>query len=79
MELGGPFPGVVVPQEAWGVDGHIPDLVERFASADYVASAPDLYQPAGVYPSARPRSRRGRAGVPELDPAREMDDDPRRR
>jgi dienelactone hydrolase len=49
MELGGPFPGVVLLEEVWGVDGHIPDLVERSASAGYIAYAPDLYQPAGVY------------------------------
>lgn len=40
---GGDGPGVVVVQEWWGLDGHIKDVVDRFAAEGFVALAPDLY------------------------------------
>lgn len=40
----GPFPGVVVIQEWWGLDTHIKDVAERFAAEGFVAIAPDLYR-----------------------------------
>lgn len=40
----GPFPGVVVIQEWWGLEDHIKDVAERFAREGYVALAPDLYR-----------------------------------
>jgi carboxymethylenebutenolidase len=45
-----PLPGVVVIQEIWGVDGHIQDVADRFASAGYIALAPDLYSAGGGRP-----------------------------
>jgi carboxymethylenebutenolidase len=39
----GSGPGVVVIQEWWGLVPHIEDVCERFASAGFVALAPDLY------------------------------------
>jgi carboxymethylenebutenolidase len=36
-------PGVVVIQEWWGLDDHIVDVTNRFASEGFVALAPDLY------------------------------------
>ena len=39
----GPFPGVIVVQEWWGLDDHIKDVVRRFAEQGFVALAPDLY------------------------------------
>jgi carboxymethylenebutenolidase len=39
----GPFPGIIVVQEWWGVDEHIKDVARRFASEGFVALAPDLY------------------------------------
>jgi carboxymethylenebutenolidase len=39
----GPFPGVVVIQEWWGLVPHIKDVADRFAAAGFVALAPDLY------------------------------------
>lgn len=39
----GKGPGVVVIQEWWGLVPHIKDLCDRFASAGFVALAPDLY------------------------------------
>lgn len=40
----GPFPGVVVLQEIFGVNSHIRDVTERFARDGYIAIAPALYQ-----------------------------------
>ncbi len=40
---GGPFPGVVVVQEWWGLNDHIKDVTRRLASEGFVAVAPDLY------------------------------------
>ena len=42
-EGSGPFPGVIVIQEWWGLNDHIKDVTDRFAAAGYVALAPDLY------------------------------------
>jgi carboxymethylenebutenolidase len=40
----GPFPGVVVIQEWWGLDAHIKDVTDRFAREGFAALAPDLYR-----------------------------------
>ena len=40
---GGTYPGVVVIQEAFGVNSHIKKVTERIAQEGYVAIAPDLY------------------------------------
>ena len=39
----GKFPGMLVFQEAFGVNGHIRDITERFAREGYVAIAPELF------------------------------------
>src|SRR5438034_9837672 len=39
----GPFPGVIVVQEWWGLDEHIKDVARRFAAEGFPALAPDLY------------------------------------
>ena len=39
----GPFPGVIVIQEWWGLNHHIKDVAGRFAREGFVALAPDLY------------------------------------
>jgi carboxymethylenebutenolidase len=39
----GPFPGVVVIQEWWGLNDDIKDIARRFANEGYAALAPDLY------------------------------------
>jgi carboxymethylenebutenolidase len=39
----GPYPGVVVIQEIWGLDDHIRDVASRFAREGFIALAPDLY------------------------------------
>jgi carboxymethylenebutenolidase len=40
----GPFPGVVVLQEIFGVNDHIRDVTRRLAKEGYIAIAPALYQ-----------------------------------
>ena len=42
-EGAGPYPGLVVIQEWWGLDEHIKDVAQRFANEGFVALAPDLY------------------------------------
>ncbi len=47
---GGAFPGILIFQEAFGVNHHIRSLVSRFAEQGYVAIAPEFYHrtaPAG--------------------------------
>jgi carboxymethylenebutenolidase len=39
----GPFPGVVVIQEWWGVNDQIQGVADRLASEGYAAIVPDLY------------------------------------
>ncbi len=57
----GPLPGVIVIQEIWGVDEHIADLAERFATAGYVALAPDLFSAGGGRPPILAPERVARA------------------
>ena len=40
-------PGILVIQEAFGLNGHIQDVARRIAAEGYVALAPDLYWRAG--------------------------------
>ncbi|HEU4717550.1 MAG TPA: dienelactone hydrolase family protein [Bacteroidia bacterium] len=39
----GPFPGLLIFQEAFGVNSHIRDLAHRFAAEGYVCIAPELF------------------------------------
>jgi carboxymethylenebutenolidase len=39
----GPFPAIIVFQEAFGVNGHIRDVTDRIAREGYVAIAPELF------------------------------------
>jgi carboxymethylenebutenolidase len=43
----GKFPGMLVFQEAFGVNAHIRDITERIAREGYVAIAPELYHRSG--------------------------------
>ena len=45
-EGAGPWPGVVVIQEWWGLEPHIEDICRRFAKEGFAAIAPDLYHGA---------------------------------
>ena len=44
---GGPYPGVIVVMEAFGLNGHIRAVGERIAREGYVTIAPDLYHRFG--------------------------------
>jgi carboxymethylenebutenolidase len=39
----GPFPAILVFQEAYGVNDHIRDVTSRFARLGYLAAAPELF------------------------------------
>jgi carboxymethylenebutenolidase len=43
----GKFPGMLVLQEAFGVNGHIRDVTDRIAREGYVAIAPELFHRTG--------------------------------
>jgi len=44
---GGPRPGVIVVQEAFGLNAHIKDVTRRIAGEGYVALAPDMFWRGG--------------------------------
>lgn len=44
---GGPRPGVIVVQEAFGLNAHIQDVARRIAAEGYVALAPDMFWRGG--------------------------------
>ena len=46
-EDGGKLPGLLVFQEAFGVNPHIRDVTQRFAKQGYVAIAPELFHRTG--------------------------------
>ena len=39
----GPWPGLIVIQEWWGLDLQTQSIADRFAAIGYLAFAPDLY------------------------------------
>ncbi|MGE5186188.1 MAG: dienelactone hydrolase family protein [Acidobacteriota bacterium] len=45
----GPFPGVVVMQEAFGVNAYVRSVCERLADVGYVALAPELFHRHGTH------------------------------
>lgn len=72
----GPHPGLMVFQEAFGVNAHIRDVTERFAEQGYVAIAPELFHrtaPPGFeasyndFPSVRPHMQAVTAEAAEAD------------
>jgi carboxymethylenebutenolidase len=49
----GPWPAVLVIQEAFGLNGHIKEVARRIAAEGYVALAPDLFYRGGRGRTAR--------------------------
>ena len=49
---GGPYPGLIVVMEAFGLNDHIKGIADRFAAEGFVALAPNLFfrQPDNVAP-----------------------------
>lgn len=64
-KVAGSLPGLLVFQEAFGVNAHIRDVAERFAREGYLAIAPELFHRTGAgfegryddFPSAMPHMR----------------------
>ena len=72
----GRHPGLMVFQEAFGVNGHIRNVTERFAAQGYVAIAPELFHrtaPAGFegdykdFPSVMPHYQAVTTDAAEAD------------
>ncbi len=72
----GPHPGLLVFQEAFGVNHHIRSVTERFAAQGYVAIAPELFHrtaPPGLevsytdFPSVMPHLKAVTTETLELD------------
>ncbi len=59
----GPWPGVVLLHEAFGVDGVVRRQVRRIAAAGYLALAPDLFTDGGARRRLVPSFRAVAAGV----------------
>jgi len=62
----GPHPGMMVFQEAFGVNSHIRNVTDRFAAQGYVAIAPELFHRTappgfagnyGDFPAVRPHTQ----------------------
>jgi carboxymethylenebutenolidase len=75
-EQGGPHPGLLVFQEAFGVNRHIRKVSERFAAEGYVAIAPELFHrtaPPGFegsyadFPAIKPHYEAVTTETAELD------------
>jgi carboxymethylenebutenolidase len=73
---GGPHPGLLVFQEAFGVNRHIRKVTERFAAEGYVAIAPELFHrtaPPGFegsytdFPAVMPHAKAVTTETAELD------------
>jgi len=73
---GGPHPGLLVFQEAFGVNHHIRNVTERFAAEGYVAIAPELFHrtaPPGFegsytdFPAVLPHMQAMTTGTIEAD------------
>ena len=58
----GPWPGVVVLHEAFGLNDDIRQQAGRFAAAGYLALAPDLYSAGGAWRCVRATFRAVMAG-----------------
>jgi carboxymethylenebutenolidase len=44
---GGTYPGIIIIQEAFGVNGHVQNVGRRFAAEGYVTATPDMFHRAG--------------------------------
>jgi carboxymethylenebutenolidase len=47
----GPWPGLIVIQEVFGLEPHIEDMARRFAAQGYLSLAPDLYCHDAAWPT----------------------------
>src|SRR4051794_32014385 len=58
-------PGLIVIQEAMGLNEHIRDVARRFAALGYTALAPDLYTREGAPPEDFPKVMAAIQAVPD--------------
>ncbi len=61
-ELGGPFPGLVLLHDAWGLTAHIRAQARRFAEQGYYVIAPDLFNRQVLDSVAQARQRFAQMG-----------------
>jgi len=67
----GPFPGVVVIQEWWGLNDCMKDQAKHLAKEGYVALAPDLYR--GKVATDRTRAQELMKGMPQDRAMRDLE------
>ena len=74
-DKGGPFPTVLVIQEAWGVHEHIKDLCRRLAKAGYFAISAELWARQGNAAAAKDmdETRKIMASVPTAQVMSDLD------
>ena len=65
----GPWPGLIVIQEWWGLTDHIKSVANRFSSAGYFTFAPDLYhgESAGLGDGEKAAKLTQKFGLTALD------------
>ncbi len=59
----GPYPGVLVGMELFGVSAHVREVCERLAGLGYTALAPDLYHRVAAPGTEFPEDEQGRAAA----------------
>jgi carboxymethylenebutenolidase len=71
-ELGGPFPGLVLIHEWWGLTAHVRTQVRRFAELGFYVIAPDLFDGQTAHSAEQAsilRQQLGEAGLPRVSAA----------
>lgn len=75
-DRGGPHPGLLVFQEAFGVNGHVRNVCDRFAAEGFLTIAPELFHrtaPPGFeasytdFPAVMPHAKAVTTEMAELD------------
>src|SRR5574341_2332257 len=70
----GTYPGIVVIQEAFGVNDHIKKVTERIAAEGYVAIAPDIFHRESERIISYSDMRKAIATMQRVDDAKGMED-----
>jgi carboxymethylenebutenolidase len=71
-ELGGPFPGLVLIHEWWGLTAHVRTQVRRFAELGFYVIAPDLFDGQTAHAAEQAsilQQQLGEAGLPRVSAA----------
>ena len=67
----GPFPGLILLSEAWGLDDHIARLASQLAAAGFLTAAPDLLAGRGSRRAIRDALRGEGSAFAQVDEAAE--------